>query len=303
MLNGGFETAGGGGADIWANWVEVVGDGALANEAVTIHTGADAAKFTAGAGVNTYVQQNSTVVPGATYKYRCWTRGDGTHDGEYSIYDVSNSGDIVTRTGTGVTGAAYAMVDVEFTAPAGCTSARLRLYCPDTDTKIAYFDTVSLRRTDVPTLDPHEGSYIGWVKADGAGVWTDATLRAFALIQASIDDYIQVRKSTVNNTINYIYSANGVVEVLSKVYSSLPWFPVGFTWSLSGDVVAAYINDEQVGTAGTLGTWVGNLITTNVTIGSVGQVPTAVHHGNLAHAQLYNTPLSADEMAYLMSLP
>ena len=44
LLNPGFETAGGGGADIWANWTEAAGDGALANEVVVIHEGVDAAK-------------------------------------------------------------------------------------------------------------------------------------------------------------------------------------------------------------------------------------------------------------------
>src|SRR3990172_7900670 len=47
ILNPGFEVAGAGGADIWANWVETAGDGALANETTEVHSGVDAAKMTA----------------------------------------------------------------------------------------------------------------------------------------------------------------------------------------------------------------------------------------------------------------
>src|SRR3972149_3921648 len=49
LANGGFETAGAGGADVWGSWTETAGDGALANETTLVHGGADAAKSTAGA--------------------------------------------------------------------------------------------------------------------------------------------------------------------------------------------------------------------------------------------------------------
>ena len=43
VLNPGFETAGGGGADIWANWTEAAGSGTLANATSGMHNGADCA--------------------------------------------------------------------------------------------------------------------------------------------------------------------------------------------------------------------------------------------------------------------
>src|SRR4030065_403093 len=53
ILNGGFETAGAGGADVWATWAETAGDGALANETTIVHGGREAGKDTAGAPAKT----------------------------------------------------------------------------------------------------------------------------------------------------------------------------------------------------------------------------------------------------------
>jgi len=144
ILNGGFETAGAGGADVWATWAETAGDGALANETTIVHGGSDAAKVTAGATANTKVAQTCGVIPGHVYTLSFWTRGDGTNGGRYGVYDVSNSADIVAAVATGVTGTTYTQKTATFIAPAGCISVRIDLWCPTTNTGIAYFDDVSM---------------------------------------------------------------------------------------------------------------------------------------------------------------
>src|SRR3990170_1049333 len=58
LVNGGFETAGAGGADVWGSWTETAGDGALANETTLVHGGSDAAKITAGGNAQTKKGQN-----------------------------------------------------------------------------------------------------------------------------------------------------------------------------------------------------------------------------------------------------
>jgi hypothetical protein len=142
--NTSFETAGGGGADIWANWTESVGDGALANETTIVHSGVDAAKFTAGATVNTQIYQTGTVTPNSNYRLTMWTYGDGTNAGRYYIYDVTNAAEIVGTTSTGVTAAAWTEVIVHFTAPAACVQIRVTLLCPNVNGGIAYFDDVTV---------------------------------------------------------------------------------------------------------------------------------------------------------------
>lgn len=145
LSNPGFETAGAGDPDFWANWTEVVSDGALANETVLIHEGSDAAKLTAGATKDTSIFQTITVVAGKKYRLRFWTRGDGTYAGTYTLYDNTNSAYILTPTTTGVAGATYTAVVYEFTAPAGCTSVSIYVGCPTTAGGIAYFDACEVR--------------------------------------------------------------------------------------------------------------------------------------------------------------
>lgn len=302
MLNGGFETAGGGGADIWANWIETAGDGALANEGATIHTGAGACKMTAGAGLDTKVATPViTVVPG-TCRLRFWTQGDGTHDGRYSVWNSTTSSSIIGTTATGVTGAAYAKVDVDFTVPVGTTQIQISLKCPGTDGGVCYFDTVSLRRTDVPTFDPHEGSLIVWAKVDGAGVWSDNADRNIALIRADAQNRLILRK-TAANSLSLSYEANNVADFYVQASTEILWFPIGMTWSLSGDALQYYYKTDNVASDSGLGVWTGNLSSIQTLVGAENQDPAFVFHGNLAHGQLYNTAWDADTMKYLMSLP
>ena len=140
LLNGGFETAGGGGADVFANWTENAGSGAIADEGTLVNSGSHAAKLTQGASLDAYIEQTKTVVAGDTEELRFYTRGDGTNAGRYSIYDVTNSADIVAIITTGVSGTTYTQVVNGFTVPAGCTQIKIRLDAPGVDTGIAYFD-------------------------------------------------------------------------------------------------------------------------------------------------------------------
>lgn len=148
LSNRGFETAGGGGADIWANWGETAGDGALANETVIVYEGNNAARITAGPSANTFVTQTFAVVPAQRYILRFWTRGDGTNAGRYLVYDNTNADYILVHTSTGVTGETYTLVTYEFVTPAGCVSALVRFSCPAANGGIAYFDFASVHRMD-----------------------------------------------------------------------------------------------------------------------------------------------------------
>lgn len=141
VLNGGFETAGGGGADVFANWTETAGTGAIANS--TPHSGADAAQLTAGATLNTNVYQDIAVTPGVGMHLTFYTRGV-TEAGRYQVYNNTAAADIVPIASTGVAGTIYTRVDVPFTVPAGCLSIRVYLWCPGVNATVAYFDDVFL---------------------------------------------------------------------------------------------------------------------------------------------------------------
>ena len=148
--NVGFETAGGGGADIWADWSEDVDTGgALTDETVLVNSGSHACKITAGTGRDdsTKVYQDWSVTEGHIYEVSFYTRGDGTRTGRYRIKDMTNNTDILPTRETGVEGEAYVFVSVRFTVPAGCTTARLLLRSPgfEANGHSAYFDDVSVR--------------------------------------------------------------------------------------------------------------------------------------------------------------
>lgn len=143
LLNGGFESLGG--SFIWLNWVRDAGSGAVADTS-TAYLGTHAAKVTAGATANSYIYQGFTVVPGLRYTVSFYTRGDGSNAGRYRLLDVSNSVYVINYTSTLITGTDYTKVSFSFTAPDGCISARLYLFCSAADTGVVYYDEVSAKR-------------------------------------------------------------------------------------------------------------------------------------------------------------
>jgi hypothetical protein len=152
VLNPGFETAGAGGADVFANWTETAGAGAIASSA-TSYTGVDAAQLTKGGVVgvhDTYIDQTFNVLPGQLYALELMSRSNGTGSGAYSIWDVTNGVWIldITFLDLGLT-AVYANTRHTFTIPAGCMQMRLRLYSPVTPLASYHlFDDVHLWRRD-----------------------------------------------------------------------------------------------------------------------------------------------------------
>jgi hypothetical protein len=152
LLNPGFETAGGGGADIWADHQENAGDGALANETGIKHGGSDSAKMTTGASANTYTNMSRATTPGAPYTVRGWNYGDGSNAGRYAVWDDDNAGWIIDKTSSGQTAAAWAEVVDHFTAPAGCESVTVYWYGPSANGGVCYWDDVSLRAQNTSGL-------------------------------------------------------------------------------------------------------------------------------------------------------
>ncbi len=144
--NYGFETPGGGGADMFAGWTEALTDGTVVDETSIVHAGSHAAKLTAGATKDTRVYQVKGVVAGQVMAVAFWARGDGTHAGRYDVYDATHGAPIIAVQSTGVTGTDWAKVVAPFTVPAGCTSVRVTLWCPDAAASIAYIDDVQLHR-------------------------------------------------------------------------------------------------------------------------------------------------------------
>jgi len=149
--NVGFETAGGGGADVFGSWTETAGSGAIAIETGSVHGDTNAAKLTCGASDDTKIQQNFVSVVGTIYTLKYWTRGASAHAGRHQIYDVTNAADIVATATTGVTGDTYTQVTVTFTATSVSTGV---IFKPGaTSGYIAYFDDITMTSTTQPTAN------------------------------------------------------------------------------------------------------------------------------------------------------
>ena len=154
IVNGGFETAGEGGADVFGTWVESAGNGAIASEAGAgnFHGGAKSAKLTTGADKAVSVNQAFAVIEGYTYALSYWVKGDGaTNKSAYAIYDNTGSDDIVAKTAITTATNTWQNIVVSFTAPADCEEVLVTLHGADTEGAIAYFDDVSVYPTSIPT--------------------------------------------------------------------------------------------------------------------------------------------------------
>jgi len=149
VLNGGFETAGGGGADVFANWTESAGDGAISQVGSNPHSGTYNARLDTGATANTHVYQNISVSAGDYMSLSFWSRSftGNTSVGRWWLYDVSNASDIRSL---GVVANATAgdntwvFTQYGFQVPAGCSQIRLYLYCGTVNTDDNHFDDVKL---------------------------------------------------------------------------------------------------------------------------------------------------------------
>lgn len=148
LLNGGFEILDG--PDDFADWNEIFGGSStVEDETLVVHSGNHAVKFTFVDDVNTYVRQTITVTPQTNYKLTFWTRGDGSVEGRYRVYDISNSKSIIGPVVTGITGTTYTQRAIYFSTPAGCSSIYIFMYAPSF-AGIAYFDDVSVREVTAP---------------------------------------------------------------------------------------------------------------------------------------------------------
>jgi hypothetical protein len=144
VLNPGFETAGGGGIDVFANWTENGGTGAIARDTVIYNGGLASCKLTSGTSIDTYVYQDFALTEGKTYGIMFWTRGDGFYSGRWGIQNLNDMSWIKTLSLTGVTSTTWTPIYGNFTVPVGCTSLRLHFWCANSVGHYSWFDDVQL---------------------------------------------------------------------------------------------------------------------------------------------------------------
>ena len=163
-------------------------------------------------------------------------------------------------------------------------------------------DVVNIYSSDLNSaFNPSEGTLVAWAKVSGAGVWTDATTRHFAVIGSDSSNQITIQKSNVSNQIIASVVMGGTSKYpTSTSFSSTGWFQVALSWSKTNNQAILYVNGAQSGSTQTgLGTWVNNLSTTTTTIGASGSTGVNPWSGLINDVRLYNRALSDTEIGNL----
>lgn len=147
-----------------------------------------------------------------------------------------------------------------------------------------------------------EGSFLIWGKVNSAGVWTDGINRRMILFQVDANNRIGINKAVANNEVDWLYVAGGTSKSAGvTTFSPTTYFTIGLTWSKAADQIKFYVNGAQSGATVTgLGVFAGALSVTQTIIGSLNTGAAAqVWSGTMAHAAVWNTPLTAAQMAAL----
>jgi hypothetical protein len=200
-------------------------------------------------------------------------------------------------TSTGITAAAWGMVEVEYTVPATCVLVHDFLACPPVNGGIAYFDACEDRRVDGFLGD--KGTVIAPAQVANAGVWTDGLGRNILRVNnAAGTDFIQITKINTDE-LRFRYKAGASDNTHDFAITPLDYFLLGITWNAEDDVLRYFHNGPQIGADGGLGTWLGDLNPTASVIGAGSTAPVAVWSGNIAPVSLWSEALSPDEMRYL----
>jgi len=181
VSNPGFEDAGGGGADVFANWTENATGGYITRSTVFEHGG------TYSCGLNRFttsvnVSQNITTTASTTYTLKFWVYsfrnlGKLNHI-NYKVYDVSNSADLIAKVeATGVEDS-WTEIIVQFTTAVGGISTGIWFYADDNPGGV-YVDDVSvyaaLAEDDVETLAEYISGSDRMLIAAASGAFIDAT--------------------------------------------------------------------------------------------------------------------------------
>lgn len=182
ITNGGFETAGGGGADVFGTLVEAAGNGAIASEAGAgnFHGGAKSAKLTTGADGLVKVSQDITTVALYTYTFTYWVKGDGaTNKVRHQIIDKTHSTDILPIASAVYTPTAtWQQITVSFQAPTGCVSTTIVIAGAAAAGAICYVDDVSVYPTTIPTHTAvFKVASDGTAQSEGLTTWFDDITR------------------------------------------------------------------------------------------------------------------------------
>lgn len=222
ISNSGFETAGAGGADVFANWVEAVsGTATITDEGVIVDAGSHSAKMIGSDGSNAAEMYQGILVFGRRYTYSFRARNDaGT--GGYEVWvggnGITAQGALTTSFQT-ISGTATSTVAGLFYLTQGYGSS------PGT----VYYDTVSVKAVDIPAA-AGVGESTGVTDGDPVSRWTSKDSGAYEFAQSTASKRPLYKASAINSQPGILF--DGVDDLL--VCAS------AFLTGTSGSVIVVY---------------------------------------------------------------
>jgi hypothetical protein len=130
--------------------------------------------------------------------------------------------------------------------------------------------------------------------------WNDATLRFALTIQVDGSNVCYLRTTATEGQIEARYTAGGTGTIRSKSgLAGDTWHNIVITWG-SG-TANVYHNGVKEGGDWAIGTWVGNLVSTQTVMGGANNTPAFGFVGGLAHLAIWNTRLSEAQIQSLAS--
>lgn len=133
------------------------------------------------------------------------------------------------------------------------------------------------------------GSVLLWFKVSAAGIWTDGANRELLNWAVDGQNYLLIRKSSTNNTLDFRYKAGNVTQQVLYSYSATTWTAIALTWSRAANEVKAYLAGSQIGTTQVgVAAWVGTLAATTTTLGATDTAHDFPFSGTLQHVMLLN---------------
>ena len=189
IANGGFESAGGGGADVFANWTEAItGSATITRSDVQANDGTYSCALEGESANVASVSQSFVVTASTNYKLTFYAYPSAVAAGliRYSIYDNTNAAAIAGITEVASPAAdVWQEVIVDFTTPVGCISASVTLYStsavvPGGGSYITtYYDDVSVYKyregSHVETLATYEQGTLNYLIAAESGYFYDVS--------------------------------------------------------------------------------------------------------------------------------
>lgn len=172
-------------------------------------------------------------------------------------------------------------------------------YCP-------YFDGATGHLITIHT-DAFAGGFNGQVgsvsllaKVGAGTVWTDGALHRCIRISVDGNNLVVIRKSTVDNTLDWFYVAGGVTRQRSKAgLTTTDWMHLAMTWSFPESRVRCYFNAVQEGADLVPGEWAGDLSSVLTALGANSSTGGDNWLGWLQDVGVYDRELTPQEVAAL----